>query len=78
MSCPPEITAALTIPMLIAESLSLCHSSTRRYSHRNTDFVGELGNAHFSFRQHDVDVNDDCHFCLDSKIALRLYIHGIL
>jgi hypothetical protein len=49
MSCPPEITAALTIQMLIAELLLLCHSSTRRYSHRNADFTGEFGNAHSSF-----------------------------
>ena len=65
-------------PMLIAESLSLCHSSTRRYSHRNTDFIGELGNAHFSFRQNDVDANDDCHVRLDSHVVVRFYRHGIL
>ena len=35
-------------------------------SHRNADFIGELGNGHFPFRQHDVDVNDDRHVCLDS------------
>ncbi len=58
--------------MLIAESLSLCHSSTRRYSHLNTDFIGELGNAHFPFRQHDIDVNDDCHVCLDNQIVESL------
>ena len=42
------------------------------------DFIGELGNAHFSFRQHDVGVNDDCHVRLDSQVVLRLYLHGIL
>ncbi len=29
--------------------------------HGDADFVGELGDAHFSLRQHDVDVNDDGH-----------------
>ena len=61
-------------PMLIAESLSLCHSSTRRYSHRNADFIGELGNAHFSFREHELDVNDDCHIRLDSQVVLSDFI----
>jgi hypothetical protein len=42
------------------------------------DFIGELGNAHFSFRQHDVDVNDDCHVRLDNQVVLRFYLHGIL
>jgi hypothetical protein len=42
------------------------------------DFIGELGNSHFSFRQHDVDVNDDCHVRLDSQVVLRFYLHGIL
>jgi DNA modification methylase len=32
----------------------------------------------FSFRQHDIDVNDDCHVCLGSKIVLRLYSHAFL
>jgi len=63
--------------MLIAELPSLCHSSTPRY-YRNADFIGELGNAHFSLRQHDVDVNDDCHVRLDSQVVLRFYLHGIL
>ncbi len=47
-------------------------------SHRNAYFIGELGNAHFSFRQHDVDVNDDCHVRLDSQVVLRFYLQGIL
>ncbi|HEV7397132.1 MAG TPA: hypothetical protein VGN86_11520, partial [Pyrinomonadaceae bacterium] len=38
----------------------------------------EIGNAHFPFRQHDIDVFDDCHVCLDSKIVPILCIHGIL
>jgi hypothetical protein len=64
--------------MLIAELPSLAILHHGDISHRNADFIGELGNAHFPFRQHDIDVNDDCHVCLDSKIVLRLYIHGIL
>jgi hypothetical protein len=48
--------------MLIAELLLLSHSSTSRHSHRNADFIGQLGNAHFPFRQHDIDVNDDSMF----------------
>jgi hypothetical protein len=47
--------------MLIAELLCFAILQHRDISHRNADFIGELGNAHFSFRQHDVDVNDDCH-----------------
>ena len=38
------------------------------------DFIGELGNAHFSFRQHDLDVNDDCHIRLDSQVVLSDFI----
>jgi hypothetical protein len=40
-------------------------------------FIGELGNAHFSFR-HDVDVTDDCYVRLDNQVVLRFYRHGIL
>ncbi len=47
-------------------------------SHRNADFIGEIGNAHFSFRQHELDVNDYCHVRLDSQVVLRFHIHGIL
>jgi hypothetical protein len=64
--------------MLIAELLLLSILQHRDISHRNADFIGELGNAHFSFRQHDVDVNDDCHVRLDSQVVLRFYLHGIL
>jgi hypothetical protein len=42
--------------------IALPFFNTRDISYHNADFIGELGNAHFSFRQHDVDVNDDCMF----------------
>ena len=32
-----------------------------------------LGKAHFSVRQHDGDVNNDCHVRLDSQVGLRFY-----
>ena len=41
-------------------------------------FLSGWRTAHFSFRQHDVDVNDGCHVRLDSQVVLRFYLHGIL
>jgi hypothetical protein len=30
--------------------------------------------SHFSFRQHDLDVNDDCHVRLDSHVLLSDFL----
>ena len=38
-------------------------------SHRDADFVGKLGDAHLPLRQHDVDVNDDCHAGLVTPLS---------
>ena len=38
-------------------------------SHGDADFLGELGDAHLPLRQHDVDVNRDCHVGLVTPLS---------
>ena len=47
------------------DRLGLAVFQDRDIGQRDADFVGELGDAHFSLGQHDVDVDDDCHAGLE-------------